>query len=95
MKTLKIPEGAIRKQIVDYLRWHGWTVFYHLQTLGSYRGMADLQALKNGRCVFIEVKKENGTQSAVQKKFQQDVEAAGIEYVLAKSAADVEHLLKS
>lgn len=85
-------ETAVRRQIQDYLRWNGWTVLYHLQGLGSYRGMSDLQALKGGRSVFIEVKRPGGRQSEVQKKFQETVEAAGFEYVLAKSVEDVEHL---
>jgi len=87
-----MKESDIRKQIQDYLRWTGWTVLYHLQGLGSYRGMSDLQALKDGRAVFIEVKRPGGKQSDVQKKFQQTVEKAGFEYVLAKSVDDVEHL---
>ena len=90
--TIPVKESDIRKQIQDYLRWNGWTVLYHLQGLGSMRGMSDLQALKDGRCVFIEVKRPGGKQSEVQKKFQEMVEAAGFEYVLAKSVEDVEHL---
>lgn len=88
----KIKESDIRRQIQDYLRWTGWTVLYHLQGLGSMRGMSDLQALKDGRAVFIEVKRPGGRQSEAQKKFQELVEAAGFEYVLAKSVEDVEHL---
>jgi hypothetical protein len=45
-----------------------------------------------GRSVFIEVKRPGGRQSEVQKKFQETVDAAGFEYVLAKSVEDVEHL---
>ena len=87
-----MKEKDIRKQIQDYLRWTGWTVFYHLQGLGSYRGMSDLQALKDGRAVFIEVKTARGRQSEHQKKFQEMVESAGLEYVLARGVEDVEHL---
>ena len=90
MKGLK--EKDIRKQIQDYLRWTGWFVFYHLQGLGSYRGLSDLQALKDGRSVFIEVKTPRGRQSEHQKKFQRLVENAGLEYVLARGIEDVEHL---
>ena len=87
-----MKEKDIRRQIQDYLRWTGWTVFYHLQGLGSYRGMSDLQALKDGRAVFIEVKTAGGRQSEHQKKFQRLVENAGLEYVLARGIEDVEHL---
>ena len=87
-----MKEKDIRKQIQEYLRWTGWFVFYHLQGLGSYRGMSDLQALKDGRAVFIEVKTPRGRQSEYQKKFQEMVETAGLEYVLARGVEDVEHL---
>jgi Holliday junction resolvase len=87
-----MKEKDIRRQIQDYLRWTGWAVFYHLQGLGSFRGLSDLQALKNGRSVFIEVKTARGRQSEYQKEFQRMVEGAGLEYVLARDVSDVEHL---
>lgn len=87
-----MKESDIRKQIQDYLRWTGWTVFYHLQGLGSFRGLSDLQALKDGRSVFIEVKTPRGRQSEHQKRFQEMVEGAGLEYILARSVEDVTHL---
>ena len=88
----KVKESHIRKAIQDYLRYQGWTVLYHLQGLGCYKGMADLQALKDGRSVWIEVKRPGGRQSDYQKAFQSTVEAAGLEYVLAKDVTDVMHL---
>lgn len=92
MPASPVKESYIRRQIQDYLRWNGWTVLYHLQGLGSYRGMSDLQALKAGRSVFIEVKTARGRQSEHQKRFQEMVEGAGMEYVLARGVEDVEHL---
>lgn len=89
---LMVKESDIRRQIKQYMEWNGWTVLYHLQGLGSFRGMSDLQCLKKGRCVFLEIKRPNGKQSEYQKKFQELVESAGFEYVLAKSIDDVEHL---
>lgn len=89
---MAVKESDIRRQIQDYLRWQGWTIIYHLQGLGCYKGLSDLQALKNGRCVFIEVKRPGGRQSEFQKRFQQTVEKAGFEYILAKGIDDVEKL---
>lgn len=88
----KIAEKDVRKQVQQFLRFAGWEVLYHLQGLGCLKGMSDLQALKNGRAVFIEVKRPGGKQSDYQKEFQQKVEAAGFEYIIAKSIEDVEHL---
>ena len=87
-----MKEREIRKQIQDYLRWTGWFVYYNLAGLGSYPGLSDLVAVKNGRVVHIEVKTPKGRQSDWQKRFQRDLEAAGGEYILARSVADVEHL---
>ena len=87
-----MKEREIRKQIQDYLRWTGWFVYYNLAGLGSYPGLSDLVAVKDGRVVHIEVKTPKGRQSDRQKRFQQNLEAAGGEYILARSVADVEHL---
>ena len=87
-------ETEIRGNIKEYLQWTGWFVFYQLQGLGAYKGLSDLVAVKNGRVVFVEVKKPTGNQSEVQIQFQADLEASGGEYVLAKGVEDVEVLNK-
>ena len=50
------PETAIKKAIKDYLRLSGWFTFSIMQGLGSYRGIADIYAIKNGNGLWIEVK---------------------------------------
>ena len=85
-------ETAVRRQIQDYLRWTGWFVYYNLAGLGSYPGLSDLVAVRDGRVVYIEVKTPKGVQSEKQKRFQRKLEAAGGEYVLARGIEDVEHL---
>jgi len=87
-----MKEKDIQGQIRDYLRWTGWFCFKIHQSLGSYKGVADLYAIKDGRNVWIEVKTKQGKQSDYQKKFQEDIEAAGGTYVLARGVEDVEHL---
>lgn len=89
-----MKERDIRKQIQDYLRWTGWFVYYNLAGLGSYPGLSDLVAIKGGQVVHIEVKVPGGRQSEKQKKFQEDLEAAGGEYILAWGIEDVEHLTR-
>jgi Holliday junction resolvase len=88
MEKLKLTETDIRHQIQDYLRWQGWFVFYHLQGLGCYKGIPDLEAVKNGKTVYIEVKKPSGRQSKHQKKFQSEVERHGGNYEIARSLED-------
>ena len=58
----------------------------------SYPGLPDLQAVKGGRTIYIEIKRPGGRQSAKQKKFQQDLEAAGGVYILAFSIKEVREL---
>lgn len=90
--SLRPSEADIRKAVVDYLRWTGWFVFYHLQGLGSYPGMPDIQAVRAGRTVYIELKRPGGRQRPDQVQFQADVEAAGGTYILARGVEDVEWL---
>jgi len=89
---MTIKESDIQAQIRDYLRWAGWFCIKIHQTLGSYRGIADLYALKNGQHVWIEVKAPGGKQSEHQKQFQRDIERHGGTYVLARGVEDIEHL---
>lgn len=83
---VKITEKDIRRVIRDYLRVKGWFVFHLLQGLGCYPGLTDLVAIKDGRVLFIELKRPGrGRQSDRQKKFQADIEMAGGTYILIDS----------
>ena len=84
-----LTETDIRRQIKDYLAYRQWFCFHVLQGLGSYRGIPDLVAVKNGRVLFIELKTPRGRQSKYQRKFQADLEAAGGEYVLCRGVDDL------
>ncbi len=94
----KITESDIRKQLVDYLKIKGWTVIPNIAGklyVGdggrTYPGIADLTVIKNGRVVWVEVKRPGtGRQSEKQKEFQADIEVAGGEYVLACCIEDSE-----
>jgi len=91
----KITESDIQRQIKEYLQWHGWFVVKIHQSLGSYRGIADLYALKNGRHVWIEVKTPTGRLSEDQKKFREDVLAHGGTYIVARAIEDVECICRN
>jgi len=84
-KAATPKESEIRAQVKEFLQWQGWFVFYHLQGLGSYPGLPDMQAVKDGRTIYIEIKRPGGRQSPKQKKFQQDLEVAGGIYILARN----------
>ena len=90
----KITESDVQRQIKKFLQWHGWFVVKIHQSLGSYKGIADLYALKDGRHVWIEVKMPKGRLSEYQEKFRNDVIAHGGAYIVARSIEDVEHLCR-
>ena len=58
-------ESQLQKKIINTLEAAGWYVVKHIQT--NRNGFPDLQALKDGRCIFIEVKRPNGRTSDLQK----------------------------
>lgn len=84
-----VKESDIQAQIRDYLRWNGWFCIKIHQSLGSYRGIADLYALKDGYSIWIEVKTPKGRLSKHQEKFRDDVLAHGGTYIVARSVEDV------
>ncbi len=88
-KGLKITESDIQATIKEYLQLHGWFVVKIHQSLGSYKGIADLYALRNGQHVWIEVKKPNGRLSEYQGKFRDDVITHGGKYIIATCIEDV------
>ena len=58
-------ESECQRKIIQALEAAGWYVVKIIQT--NRNGWPDLQALKDGVCVFIEVKAPNGKLSELQK----------------------------
>ena len=85
-------ESDIRAEVKEYLQWTGWFVFHLLQGLGSYPGLSDLVAVRNGEVVFVELKTPTGSLSEKQRRFKERIEAAGGTYIVARGVSDVEHL---
>ena len=90
MKQLK--ESDIRKQIRDYLRLKGWYVMYFLAGLGAFPGLSDMAVIKEGRVLWVEIKKSGGKQSEKQIEFQRQIEAHGGTYIIATSIDDLEEI---
>ena len=90
----KITEKDVKKQVRDYLRIRGWFVFPIMQGLGSYRGISDLIACKNGQVLFIECKAPGGQLSQYQKRFKESIEAAGCIYIVAWGYEDIEEVIE-
>ncbi|HOV80820.1 MAG TPA: VRR-NUC domain-containing protein [Bacillota bacterium] len=87
--AIKLKESDIQRQIKEFLQWHGWFVFKNHQSLGSYKGIADLYAIKDSRSIWIEVKTPDGSQSKDQRKFEEDIKAHGGEYIVVRCVEDV------
>lgn len=86
---IKPTETEIKKQLKEYLTLKGWFTFPIMQGLGSYKGLPDMIACKDGKVLFIEVKTETGGQTEYQKMFQEKVEKAGCKYILARRLEDL------
>lgn len=86
---MSTKESDIQRAVKEYLRYRGWFVVKIHQSLGSYRGIADLYCLRQGRSLWVEVKTKTGKQSDYQEKFQTDLEAVGGEYILCRGIDDL------
>lgn len=86
---IKITENDIKLQVKQYLSLKGWFSFPLTAGMGSYKGASDRIAVKDGRVLFIEIKKPGGKQSENQKIFQANLENVGGEYILVKCLEDL------
>ncbi|MFH2074725.1 MAG: VRR-NUC domain-containing protein [Pseudomonadota bacterium] len=93
MRRLK-PETIIMRQIKHYLELRGWFVYRNHQSLGSYPGIPDLTALKNGRVVWIEVKRPRGKISDHQAAFSVKVRDQDCEWYCLYSLDDAMETFK-
>lgn len=87
-----MKESEIQAAIKQYLQLKGWFVVKIHQSLGSYKGIADLYCLKNGAHAWIEVKTAKGRLSEHQWKFGEDVTQRGGVYIVARGIDDVKAL---
>ena len=94
-------EDNLQRAIVKYLRFKNILVFavpnggsrkaregHNLKLSGVLAGVSDLIMLLPNRAVFIELKTDKGRQSEYQKKFQEDVQKLGFEYLIWRSLDD-------
>jgi hypothetical protein len=83
------PETALKPQIKDYPDLKGVFHFPIMQGLGAKPGLPDRVAVKDGHFMGIEIKAPNGRLSEHQKRFRDELVAAGGTYVEARSLEDV------
>ena len=88
--TNPVKESDIQRDIKTYLQYKGWFVVKIHQSMGSYKGIADLYCLKDGQSVWVEVKTPRGRIGEHQERFRDDVERSGGRYLVARGIEDVE-----
>lgn len=87
---IKVTESDIKEQVKDYLNFKGWFHFHLMAGMGAYKGSPDRIAVKDGRVLFLEIKRPIGYKhSDLQKQFQKDIKAYGGEYYLIKCLEDL------
>ena len=59
------------------------------------RGVSDRVALINGRTIYIEVKRDGGKMSALQKSFAEKITINGGEYALVEGMQGVDDFIKT
>jgi Holliday junction resolvase len=77
----KTTEQQIQTKIIKKLEKDGFYVLKLIKT--NKNGIPDLLAIKNNECLFIEVKREDGKLSEVQKYRLNELKEKGIKAVVA------------
>jgi hypothetical protein len=83
------PHSLLMKSIRQALRLCGWFVVPIKAGFGSYPGIADLYALREGRHVWLEIKTGKQRLTDDQSRFAQDIRSRCGEIYLVKSIEDL------
>lgn len=86
-----MTEQAIQKKITDALTKAGWHVVKLIKV--NKPGTPDLVADNGQQCVWIEVKKEGGKLSKLQKFTIKQMRAKGLNVIVAFGVEDIKTLL--
>jgi Holliday junction resolvase len=93
-KPIKLKESDILKQVRDYLKMTGWFIIRNQQSMGSHKGLSDLTAIKNGKVIWIEIKRPGGKLSPYQIKFKEDIQMFGGIYIWLTSLDEAINFFK-
>lgn len=101
-----MKESVIQKGILDYLTLYAKTnpIYFFRAGAGAVKtmqgryfktgraGLPDIVVIKD-KFIGLEVKTKTGRQSQNQKQAEKDIKAAGGEYYIVRSIADVKEIL--
>jgi hypothetical protein len=85
------PEKLLMIDVNRSLELSGWLVVRH-HGLSNRASIADLQAIREGRVVMLELKAGSDIQSLSQKVFERTWVGHGGEYRIVRSLDDIEDL---
>lgn len=85
-----MKEKTIQLNIRRFFQAMGFAVWDLSQPRATMQtaGLSDLIVIGAGRVLFVEVKTAKGVQTPAQKIFQAEIERAGGNYLLLRSAKD-------
>ena len=83
-------EKQIQTRIKAALEKQGWVVIRPVSVAKS--GYPDLWCLKNGKVVFVEVKKEGEKPTALQIHRHKELREMGFKVIVASSKKDIENI---
>jgi hypothetical protein len=100
----KITEAILQRAIIDYLNYRK-DLYWFRSAAGQVKmesgrvfrtgrpGVPDISVVFKGQYFGLEVKTDTGRQSDVQKRAQQDIEAAGGKYYIVRDMDELKGIL--
>ena len=89
VKPLESSGGFLVFAVINEGQGHtmgsGFARIARFKRMGMRSGVADLVFVKNGRCYFLEMKRNKGKQSENQKLFEADASRCQAPYAIARS----------
>ena len=80
-------ESCVQREIIRYLEGCSWYVVKLIQT--NKNGIPDLMAVREGKCIFVEVKREKQTAKPLQNYRMNELKQHGTTAFVAHSVEDV------
>ncbi len=86
---MKQSHSLLQKSVRQALHLAGWFTVPIKAGLGTYKGLADLYAIRNGRQIWIEIKCGNDKLSPHQIRFACDIQRQKGEYGIVRNFEDL------
>ena len=66
-------EAQFQQAVIDYAKLMGWRVFHAFDSRRSEPGFPDLTMVRNGRLIFVELKRDIGRLTKSQARWGADL----------------------